>query len=189
MVRSVMEAPPFLESCPCFRPSIEASLRRDADWTLSPSPHCIALRRTRVGVRFSRLSTRDEPVSIFLAGANPPTGGGMGEALERPDEPGDPFVVRLERVLAEDGLALGVVELQVDPIDAVVLALEVGLADELPAQAGPGRLGRDVLGLLGRLVVGDPVDHIPAHQLVVDTAVGAEVLVLQGQQADLWGAP
>src|SRR2546425_3831560 len=90
MVRSVMEAPPFLESCPCFRPSIEASLRRDADWTLSPSPHCIALRRTRVGIRFSRLSTRDEPVSIFLAGANPPTGGGMGAALERPDEAGCP---------------------------------------------------------------------------------------------------
>src|SRR2546422_11600403 len=107
MVRSVMEAPPFLESCPCFRPSIEASLRRDADWTLSPSPHCIALRRTRVGIRFSRLSTRDEPVSIFLAGANPPTGGGMGEALERPDEAGGPVVGRPERGLGGGGLAVG----------------------------------------------------------------------------------
>src|SRR5262245_48198674 len=54
---------------------------------------------------------------------------------ERADEALDPFVVRLERVLAEDGLSLRVVELQVHPIHPVVLALEVRLTNELAAQA------------------------------------------------------
>src|SRR5207248_10942233 len=62
--------------------------------------------------------------------------------LKAADQPLDPLVVRLEGILAEDGLALGVVELQVDPVDAVVLALEIGLADELATQPGPGGLGR-----------------------------------------------
>src|SRR5689334_1238897 len=86
------------------------------------------------------------------------------------DQTLDPLVVRLERVLAEDGLALGIVELEVDPVDAVVLALEVGLADELAAQPGPRGLGRLVLGPLDRLVVGDAVDHVAGGQLVVHAA-------------------
>ena len=76
---------------------------------------------------------------------------------EGADEAGDPFVVRLERILAEDRLALRVVQLEVDPVDPVVLALQIGLTDELATQPRPRRLGRDVLGLLDRLVVGDPV--------------------------------
>src|SRR5262249_60931182 len=60
---------------------------------------------------------------------------------EGADETLDPLVVGLERVLAEDGLALGVVELEVHPVHPVVLALEVGLADELTAQAGATGLG------------------------------------------------
>src|SRR5215510_7964809 len=101
------------------------------------------------------------PSGGFAAATLP--GGGLGGGLPRPpptlegaDQALDALVVRLERVLAEDGLALRVVELQVDPVDAVVLALEVRLADELAAQARPCGLRRDVLGLLDRLVVGDP---------------------------------
>src|SRR5262245_10219951 len=62
-------------------------------------------------------------------------GGRFAERIsETADEALDALVVALERVLAENGLALRVVELQVDPVHAVVLALEVGLADELAAQ-------------------------------------------------------
>src|SRR4029453_3669696 len=57
--------------------------------------------------------------------------------LERADQALHPLVVTLERVLAKYGLALGVIELEIDPVPAVVLALEVGLPDELPAQARP----------------------------------------------------
>src|SRR5690349_7282571 len=65
---------------------------------------------------------------------------------ERADEPLDPFIVGLERVLAQDRLALRVVELQVDPVHAVVLALQVRLADELAAEPRTCGLRRLVLG-------------------------------------------
>ena len=55
----------------------------------------------------------------------------MRKPSKAADEALDALVVGLEGVLAEDGLALWIVELQVDPVHAVVLALEVGLADEL----------------------------------------------------------
>src|SRR5207245_5719147 len=77
---------------------------------------------------------------------------------EGADEAGDPFVVRLERILAEDRLALRVVQLEVDPVDPVVLALPIGLTDELATQPRPRRLGRGGLGLPDRRVVRDPVD-------------------------------
>src|SRR3989442_15802293 len=80
--------------------------------------------------------------------------------LERSDEALDSLVVGLERVFAEDRLAFRVVELQIDPVHAVVLALQVGLTDELAAQAGARRLRRPVLGLLDRLVVGGPIHLI-----------------------------
>src|SRR3989442_13269003 len=56
--------------------------------------------------------------------------------LDRSDEALDPLVVGLERVFAEDLLAFRVVELQVDPVNAVVLALQVGRTDELAATPG-----------------------------------------------------
>src|SRR5207249_1236082 len=102
--------------------------------------------------------------------------------LERADEPLDPLVVGLERVLAEDGLALRVVQLQVDPVHAVVLALQVGLTDELAAKPRARGLGRHVLGALDRLVVGDALDAAALHQAVVDAAVGADVVVLEVEQ-------
>src|SRR5439155_21764235 len=77
---------------------------------------------------------RDETLNGFGTEAHgrrpvrrPPTLEGADQALH-------PLVVAQERVLAEDGLALRIVELQVDPVHAVVLALEVGLTDELAAQ-------------------------------------------------------
>src|SRR5262245_17292475 len=108
--------------------------------------------------------------------------------LEGADEALDPLVVRLERVLAEDGLALRVVELQVDPVDAVVLTLQVRLTDELAAQARAGGLRRHVLGLLDDVVVGDPVHVIAVGQAVVDALVGPDVVVLQVEQRHL-GVP
>src|SRR2546427_9921259 len=68
-------------------------------------------------------------------------------ALEGADQALDPFVVGLERVLADDRLAFRVVQLQVDPVHAAVLALQVCLADELAAQAGARCLRRPGLGL------------------------------------------
>src|SRR5207245_6835992 len=90
-------------------------------------------------------------------GRSVPTGSSRGGALEGADQALDPFVVGLERVLAEDRLAFRVVQLQVDPVHAVVLALQVRLTDELAAQAGARCLRPHVLGLLYRLVAGDPV--------------------------------
>src|SRR5262249_36978796 len=112
-----------------------------------------------------------------------------GRGSERADQALHSLVVRLERVLAEDRLALRVVQLQVDPVDAIVLALQVGLPDELAAQAGPRGLGRPVLGLLDGGIVGDAVDHVALGQAVVDTAVGADVVVLQVHEGDLGVAP
>src|SRR5436189_201328 len=100
-----------------------------------------ARKRRRRGPAAGRDGRRGIP------GRDPGRSEGADEAL-------DPFVVGLERVLAEDRLALGVVELQVDPVDAVVLALEVGLPDELTAQSRARGLRRLVLGALDGLVVG-----------------------------------
>src|SRR2546422_7990311 len=66
----------------------------------------------------------------------------QGGALEGADQALDPFVAGLERVLADDRLAFRVVQLQVDPVHTVVLALQVCLTDELAAQAGAARLRR-----------------------------------------------
>src|SRR3989442_14838180 len=77
--------------------------------------------------------------------------------LERSDEALDSLVVGLERVFAEDRLAFRVVELQVDPVHAVVLGLQVGLTDELAAQGGGRRLRRHVVRLPARPFVGDAV--------------------------------
>src|SRR5215510_5424309 len=127
------------------------------------------------------------PSGGFAAATLP--GGGLGGGLPRPpptlegaDQALDALVVRLERVLAEDGLALRVVELQVDPVDAVVLPLEVGPTDELPAQPGAGGLGRGVLGLLDGLVGGQPLDHVLLDEPVVEAAVRPDVVVLEVDQ-------
>src|SRR3989442_11056170 len=77
--------------------------------------------------------------------------------LKRSDEALDSLVVGLERVFAEDRLAFRVVQLEEDPVHAVVLALQVGLTDELAAQAGARRLRRHLLWPLGCLFVSDPV--------------------------------
>src|SRR5262252_8045628 len=75
-------------------------------------------------------------LEVRLMGTAPAT-----TRLEGADQALHPLVVALERVLAEYGLALRVVQLEVDPVHAVVLALEVGLTDELAAQTRPRRLG------------------------------------------------
>src|ERR671918_939964 len=118
----------------------------------------------------------------------PAEAGPGDDRSEGTDQTLDPLVVRLERVLTEDGLALGVVELQVHPVHPVVLALEVGLADELAAQPGARGLGRLVLGPLDGLVVGHAVDHVLGDELVVQAAIGSDVVVLQVHERDL-GVP
>src|SRR2546422_6203722 len=102
--------------------------------------------------------------------------------LEGADESLDPLVVGLEGVLAEDRLALRIVELQVDPVDAIVLALQIRLADELAAEPRPRGLRRHVLGLLDGLVVGDPIHVVVGDEAVVDTPVGPDVVVLEVEQ-------
>src|SRR5215471_19748719 len=92
--------------------------------------------------------------------------------LEGADQALHPLVVALERVLAEYGLALRVVQLEVDPVHAVVLALEVGLTDEFAAQTRPRRLGGHVLGALE-----------------VQPLMGTNVVILQVHQGDLGIAP
>src|SRR5207245_10236640 len=101
-----------------------------------------------------------------------------GGALEGADQALNPFVVGLERVLADDRLAFRVVQLQVDPVHAAVLAFQVCLTDELAAQAGARCLRRHVLGLLDRLVVGDTVDLGIERRPVVDALLGPDVMVL-----------
>src|SRR5712692_8723172 len=115
---------------------------------------------------------------------------GPGTAgLEGADQALHPLVVALERVLAEDGLTLGVIELQVDPVHAVVLAFEVGLPDELAAQPRAGRLRRDVLGALDDVVARDAIHHVVLHELEVHALVGPDVVVLQVHERDLGVAP
>src|SRR5439155_104613 len=96
---------------------------------------------------------------------------GPGPAgLEGADQSLHPLVVALERVLAEDGLALGVVELQVDPVHAVVLAFEVGLPDELAVQPGASRLQlerRDGAPVL-------EADRLAQGRVVADVADGLD---------------
>src|SRR2546430_10759594 len=75
------------------------------------------------------------------------------------------------------------------PYTTLFRSLQIGLTDELATQPRPRRLGRDVLGLLDRLVVGDPVDHVAAGELVVDAAIGADVVVLEIHQGDLGITP
>src|SRR5574337_558714 len=110
-------------------------------------------------------------------------------SLETADQAFDALVVGLERILAEDRLALRVVQFQVDPVHAVVLPLEVGLADELAPEPRPRRLGRRVLRPLDHVVVGDAVHLIARDEPVVDAAVGADVVVLEVHQRNFWIAP
>src|SRR5256712_787260 len=109
--------------------------------------------------------------------------------LEGANQSLDPLVVGLEGVLAEDRLALRIVELQVDPVDAIVLALQIRLADELAAEPRARGLRRHVLGLLDRVVVGDPVHVVVAHEAVVDALVGPDVVVLQVEERHLRVSP
>src|SRR5262245_1685881 len=109
--------------------------------------------------------------------------------LQQSDEALDALVVGPERVFAEDRLAFRVVQLQVDPVHAVVLALQIGLTDELAAYASARRLRRHVLGLLDRLVVGDPVELIVERQPVIDALLGPAVVVLQVEPRNLRFAP
>src|SRR5437867_2589694 len=145
-----------------------------------------------------KIDGRSTGVGHGSAGALP-SAGGLGGPVEAPhlfrrkseraDEALDPLVVGLERVLAEDRLALRIVELQVDPVDAIVLALQVRLPDELTAQPRPGGLWRHVLGLLDRLVVGDPVHVVVTDEAVVDALVGPDVVILEVQQRHLRVTP
>src|SRR5438309_1718716 len=104
---------------------------------------------------------------------------GPGPAgLEGADQSLHPLVVALERVLAEDGLALGVVELQVDPVHAVVLAFEVGLPDELAAQPRASRLRRDVPGALDDVLGRAATAHVVLQQLALPALAGPDGLVM-----------
>src|SRR6478736_179339 len=68
-------------------------------------------------------------------------GSGRGRAPHGGDQPIHPLVRRQERVLAEHG-ALGlVVELEVHPVDGVVVPTLLGGPDEVTAQLRPGGLG------------------------------------------------
>src|SRR5215469_5331048 len=130
-------------------------------------------------------ATRDWiALEVRLMGTAPPT-----TRLEGADQALHPLVVALERVLAEYGLALRVVELEVDPVHAVVLALEVGLTDELAAQPRPRRLGGHVLGALDQIVARDAIDHVVLDELEVEPLVRADVVVLQVHQGDFGIAP
>src|SRR5207244_11909621 len=86
-----------------------------------------------------------------LLGQAPVTAAGsshMGDQLL------DPVVHRPEEVLAQDGSLRLVVQLEVHPVDCVVAAPLLGVADALPTEVGPGRLRRLPPGLLG-LLLGD----------------------------------
>src|SRR4029450_3319844 len=99
--------------------------------------------------------------------------------LHAGDELVDPIVVGAERVLAEDG-ALGlVVELEVDPVDGVVAAAFLGLADELAAEAGPGGLGGLLGGAVDGPVVAHPLDRAVAVPQVVDAPPAVDHVVGQ----------
>src|SRR5262247_608959 len=130
-------------------------------------------------------ATRDWiALEVRLMGTAPAT-----TRLEGADQALHPLVVALERVLAEYGLALRVVQLEVDPVHAVVLALEVGLTDELAAQPRPRRLGWHVLRALDQVVARDAVDHVVLDELEVESLVRADVVVLQVHQGDFGIAP
>ena len=84
---------------------------------------------------------------FFEERADPPTrNDGISEARSEAtsDQALDPFVARLERVLAEHGALRLVVELQVHPVDRVVALAFLGPLDERAAQAGARGLRRRV---------------------------------------------
>src|SRR5687768_203997 len=86
----------------------------------------------------------------------------LGTTSEACDEPLHPFVLGLERVLAEHGALRLIVQLQVHPVDGVVALPLLGLADELAPQPRPRRLRRLEAAGTGAvdLLVGDhAVDH------------------------------
>src|SRR5258707_12889309 len=99
--------------------------------------------------------------------------------LERANQTLDALVVALEWVLAENGLALRIVELEIDPVHSVVLALDVGLTDEFAPQPGPRGLRGHVLGALDGLIVGDAIHHFAAYQTEVEALFGPDVVVLK----------
>src|SRR5262245_48479116 len=126
---------------------------------------------------------------VWAHGALPRWGAPAPPALEGPDQPLDPLVVGLERVLAENGLALRVVELEIDPVHPVVLALQVRPPDELAAEPGARSLGWRVLGLLDLIVAHQPVDAVVSRQEIVDALEGADVVVLEVDQGNPGVAP
>src|SRR6478609_7009765 len=114
------------------------------------------------------------------------------------DQALDALVLGAERVLAQDGALRLVVELEVHPVDGEVAPALLGLADELPAQPGPGGLRGHRLGLEDLEVAGHPrhqaalleverlFDDRRADPPPVDEVAGlAEVFLLDLQGAGL----
>ena len=99
-------------------------------------------------------------------------------------EPVDPLVGGLEGVLAEDGALRLVVQLQVDPVDGVVVASLLGGADEVAAQLGPRGLRGDRLGPEDRGIVGDPGRLAARLQDREDPPAPPDVVVGQIQLGD-----
>src|SRR5918994_3885827 len=74
----------------------------------------------------------------------------LSSAAHRGDQPVDPVVDGYERVLAQDRPLRLVVQLQMHPVDRVVVAALLGGADEVAAQLGSRGLGRNRLRPEGR---------------------------------------
>src|SRR3954468_6779476 len=101
-------------------------------------------------------------------------------ALQRRDQALHPFVLRLERVLAEDGALCLIVQLQVHPVDGVVALALLGLADELTAQSRPRGLRWLELtgsGAVDLLVGDDAVDHAARLHPVEEAPLAVDVVV------------
>jgi hypothetical protein len=112
---------------------------------LSPFAHLPEAARGRVHGHAGGLAGgRGRGARRRRAGRLPPPRPGLERLtgrLHAGDELVDPVVVGAERVLAQDGPLGLVVELEVDPVDGVVAAALLGLADELAPEAGPGWSG------------------------------------------------
>src|SRR5262245_42256667 len=112
--------------CTCTERAISARSPRDRleIWQLSVR----AWDRLMGRVRAPALPAQLNP------GGRHRKGGEAPPSLKGTDQPLDALVVTLERILAEDGFALGIVQLEVHPVHAVVLALQIGLPDEFAPQ-------------------------------------------------------
>ena len=89
-----------------------------------------------------------------------------------------------ERVLAQDGPLRLVVQLQVHPVDGVVVAALLGGADEVAAQLGPGGLRRHRLGPEDRRVGGHPRRQPTLLQQGEQPAAPPDVVVGQVELGD-----